>query len=107
MTGELAGALTQRVTLLRANQARDPLGAVAGWTATGESWAAVTPAGRGAANAADAAEALPVWRVTMRPRPLSPGDRLHWRGRTLELVAVEEDPAAGDRMVVIAAERRG
>lgn len=106
MSGELAGALRERVTVSRADEARDPLGAGGGWAIIGEGWAEVRPEARGPLFAGDGRSALPAWRVTMRGDGISVGDRIGWRARTMIVREARVDPALPDRIVAIAEEER-
>ena len=105
---ELAGTLTETVTIERRGAARDALGGAAGsWAAIATAAAAIAPDARGAATAGDAVAGLPLWRVTLRaPSPVAVGDRLLWRSRRLAVRGVENDPRRPDRIILMAEESR-
>jgi head-tail adaptor len=105
MSGELAGALRERVTIERRGGGRDGLaGAVGDWVPQGAVWAGVVPDGVDPAVAAGARDAMPRWTVTMRAgADVLPGDRLLWGDRVLMVAAVETWP---DRMRVRTREQR-
>ena len=99
MSGELAGALRERVELQRRDDARDTIGgAVGDWVSLGMAWAAIEYERAGAGVAGDAADASPWWRVTMRALDVSVGDRMLWIGRVLAVRSVERDPRFPDRL---------
>ena len=99
---ELAGRLRERVTILRADPARDALGGAAPeWVALATRWAAIDPDGTGDAVAGEAADAAARFRITLRPGVAAAiGDRIGWAGRTLRVRAIVEDPATPDRIVL-------
>lgn len=108
MSGELAGVLRERVTLLRRDAARDALGGASGeWAAIGEAWAAIVPDGAGGAVSGDAPDAPQRWRVTLRaPTPATIGDRLGWGARGLRVRGRSDDPAMPDRVTLLVEEVR-
>lgn len=107
MSAELSGRLRERVTIARPDGGRDALGAAdGGWTALGDAWAAIEPAGSGAGVAGEARAALPTWHVTVRARDLRPGDRIGWDDRMLIVREVRMDPMRADRLVASAEEQR-
>ncbi len=108
MSGELSGALTERVAVQRRAEARDDLGGAAGaWTTIATLWAALEPITAAAWGAGDMPVAAPRWRATMRSgADMAAGDRLQWRGRLFAVRAVEADPAAPDRLIVMLEEDR-
>lgn len=107
MSGELAGALRERVELQRRDGARDAIGgAVGDWVPLGMAWAAIEFDRAGAGVVADVADARPWWRVTMRARDILVGDRMLWGGRMLAVRSVERDPRFPDRVRVRAEEAR-
>jgi head-tail adaptor len=107
MSGELAGTLRERVEVQRRDGARDAIGgAVGDWVSLGTAWAAIEFDRAGAGVAADAADASPWWRVTMRARDISVGDRMLWGGRVLAVRSVERDPRFPDRLRARAEEAR-
>lgn len=107
-SAEFAGALKERVTLEYQAAGTDARGAADGaWLSRGTAWAAIVPAGEGAAYAADAVAGEPRYRVTMRRRlDLSVGDRLVWRGRILSVLSFTTDPAQLDRMTCLVEQLR-
>lgn len=103
MSAEFSGALTQRLTLLRRQAARDTLGGASGaWAATGTIWASVVPVASAPWGAGDRPVAAPRWRAMLRSNfDVSPGDRAQWRGLIFAVRAVEADPATPDRIALI------
>lgn len=108
MSGELAGRLSELVTIQRRGGDRDALGGASGaWTAIGDRWASLAPQQSGPLMAGDALDARPRWRVTLRAGSgVAVGDRLGWRGRMLGVRGVVDDPALPDRTVIEAEEER-
>ncbi len=108
MSGEVAGALRERVTIEQPVARRDTLGGrQGGWTYDGAVWARVTPLVPADLAAADALTGLPRWSVTMRKREgVLPGSRLVWRGRFLIVRSGISDPADPARMVLTCEEQR-
>lgn len=108
MSGELAGALSERIELQRRGTARDALGGAAGdWASLGFAWAGLEPDGAGAAVAGQAADSQPRWRVTLRARDdLMLDDRRVWRGRRLRVRSVAQDPRLPDRILLKVEEER-
>ncbi|HWW65319.1 MAG TPA: head-tail adaptor protein [Sphingomonadaceae bacterium] len=108
MSGALAGLLTERVTIERRGGARDALGgAVGDWNAIGVRWARLEPRGYGPLIVGEALDARPRWRVTLRGQSgVAVGDRLLWRGRTMIVRGVMDDPATPDRTLFEAEEER-
>lgn len=107
-TGELAGALDQRVRFERRSEARSPAGDWAGeWELVVERWAAVGLLSRvnQSVSAADTLHSARRWRMILRSGPkVGVGMRALWRGLELRVTGIEDDPAARDRLVVIAEE---
>lgn len=99
---ELAGWLRERIAIERRDPARDAAGGAAGdWTAVGQAWAALEPAGRVAAVEADALRARLRWTVTVRSETdLRIDDRIVWRRARLRVRSVVPDPRTPDRLVV-------
>ena len=108
MSAELAGRLRELVTLQRREDARDAIGGAAGgWRAIGDYRAAIEPRPAGPQEVADALDARPRWRVTLRAGSgARPGDRLAWRGRLIAVRAVTDDPATPERTLIEAEEER-
>jgi head-tail adaptor len=102
MSGEFAGALTQRVVILRRSADRDDLGgADGGWTAIAGAWAAIAPGAPARWGEGDRPAATPRWRAALRSgTDVAPGDRLQWRLLLLAVRTVEADPAAPDRLTL-------
>ncbi len=102
MSAELAGALRERVTIeSRLNQRDVIAGRIAGWSYDGAAWAAVSPIVPGDFNLADSLRNRPRWAVTMRKREgITQRTRLVWRGRFLNVRAVESDPREPAHMVL-------
>ena len=98
MSGGLAGALTERVTLLIRDDARDALGAAAGgWRDDEAIWAAVRPA----RPRDDEIGPVSGWRVTIRSGlGVRPGDRLRWDATTMRVRMTVFDPATPDRLLL-------
>ena len=102
MSAEFAGRLRAKLGLLRRAPDRDALGAAAdAWVENGTAWAWVEPAGTGPPVAADARDAAPLWRLTLRPCDLRVGDRVEWGARTLTVRSIVADPALPDRITAI------
>ncbi len=108
MSGEFAGALTQRVSILRRSDERDDLGgADGGWSVVTGAWAALEPVTAAPWGAGDLPSARPRWRAVLRAgADVSPGDRLQWRLLLLAVRAVESDPALPDRIALTLEEDR-
>ena len=107
MSGGFAGRLRERVTWLGPSAGQDALGAAGeDWTVRDTVWAAVEPEARGALVAGEAAAALPLWRVTMRPCAIAVGDRIELAWATIDVREVRSDPRVPDRIVAIGEERR-
>jgi head-tail adaptor len=108
MSGELAGRLTERVTIERRGGERDALGGASGaWTALGTRWAGLAPQPGGPLVVGEALDAAPRWRVILRAGSgVAVGDRLVWRSRRLAVRGVTDDPARPDRTTIEAEEER-
>lgn len=102
MSAELAGALTQRVSILRRATPRDDLGgADGGWSVVAGAWAALEPVAPASWGAGDLPSARPRWRGVLRVgADVAPGDRLQWRLLLLGVRAVGTDPAWPDRIAL-------
>jgi head-tail adaptor len=101
MSGELAGRLRERVTIVRREDARDVLGAASGdWVTLRNAWVEIAPDAIGASAQADVRSAMPRWTVTMRGEAPLPaiGDRVLWAGRTLMVRSVTADPRRPDEL---------
>lgn len=87
-----SGQLRERITVERPANARDAIGAQTGAASSfGEYWAAVEPFSPGSESEADARTARGRWEITMRRAvPVQPGDTVHWAGRQLRVMTVQE-----------------
>ncbi|MDH7639583.1 phage head completion protein [Sphingomonas oryzagri] len=108
MSGELAGALTQRVSILRRSADRDDLGGASGeWEVVAATWAALEPIAAASWGAGDRPSATPRWRAVLRAGvDAAPGDRLQWRLLLLTVRAGEAAPATPDRIMLTLEEDR-
>ena len=106
--GELAGRLRERVTIARAADDRDALGAADGaWVTVATLWTAVAADGAGEAAVGEAVSVAARFRVTIRAGvAVLPGDRIDWAGRLLRVRSVAEAPELRDRIVLMAEEVR-
>jgi head-tail adaptor len=103
MTGELAGALREQVTIETWVAARDDAGADAGfWRLERTVFAAVVlDAGGSRAVEGAARRSGQRWQVTMRgPAAIGLTSRLLWAGRILSVLSVATDPRQPDRLVL-------
>lgn len=107
MSGEFAGLLRERVTVERlASTPGDDGNATLAWTADGEAWAALAPAGLPDPIAGEGQVSRPRYRLTLRPRPgLGLASRFRWLGRVLTVLRVEPDPRRTDRITLLVEER--
>jgi head-tail adaptor len=102
-----AGTLRERVVLQRRTATQDALGGQEDdWTVIDVVWASVRPAGHGPFHAGDAASAMPVLRVTLRPCDVRVGDRIERIHGFITAREVIVDPALPDRVVAIGELRR-
>ncbi|MBA2932981.1 head-tail adaptor protein [Sphingomonas sp. CGMCC 1.13654] len=108
MSAEFAGALTQRVAILRRSADRDDLGGAAGdWSVVAGAWAALEPITAAAWGEGDLPTATPRWRAVLRVgADVAPGDRLQWRLLLLTVRTVGTDPAWPDRIALTLEEDR-
>lgn len=108
MSGELAGGLARRVTILRRSPDRDDLGGADGnWSVMASAWAALEPVAAAAWGAGDRPSASSRWRATLRAGiDVTAGDRLQWRLLLLAVPTVEADPATPDRITLTLEEDR-
>jgi head-tail adaptor len=108
MSGELAGALTRRISILRRAADRDDLGGASGeWEVVAATWAALEPITAANWGAGDRPTATPRWRALLRAGvDAVAGDRLQWRLLLLTVRAVTADPATPDRIVLTLEEDR-
>lgn len=102
MSGEFAGGLTQRVSILRRSADRDDLGgADGGWAVVAGTWAALEPVTAAAWGAGDLPSARLRWRAVLRAGTgIAPGDRLQWRLLLLVVRSISTDPAWPDRIAL-------
>lgn len=102
MTGELAGALRERVILEKRLGGRDMLGGGNGrYAHLGEAWAAISPLAPGDFTAGESIRASQRWRVILRARSGIDADvRLIWRGWTLAVRGVICDPRDAAQMIL-------
>ena len=88
MSGEFAGALSERVVPLRRIEATDDLGITAEPVAGPARWAEIRPLAESVTVAGDGLRPRARWRVVMRDEGAPEvGDRLRWRGRELTVLA--------------------
>jgi head-tail adaptor len=108
MSGEFAGGLARRVTILRRADSRDDLGgADGGWSVVAGAWAALEPASAVDWGAGDRPAATARWRAVLRAgADVAVGDRLQWRLLLLAVRTIEADPAAADRLTLTLEEIR-
>jgi head-tail adaptor len=108
MSGELAGALRERVRLETRLSDRDAQGGATGkYSYDGEAWAAITPLIPADLTLADAMSARPRWQVTLRKREgLGMRTRLTWRGRYLAVRSLLNDPREPAQLVLTCEEVR-
>jgi SPP1 family predicted phage head-tail adaptor len=100
VSGEFAGRLRERVIIEADAGLRGPGGLPAGqWRVVANVAAAVMPLASAREAEAMALSANPRFRVVIRAHDeVMPGQRLHWRGRILRLMAVTRDPRTPEAM---------
>lgn len=103
MSGELAGRLSERVTLELWQGGSDDLGAATGaWILQGDRWASIRPIELAPSAEADSRSSRRRYQVTLRSEPrLSLLHRLRWRDEVLALLRVEADLALPNRQTLI------
>ncbi|PXA83646.1 phage head-tail adapter protein [Nostoc sp. 3335mG] len=103
MSAEFAGALTQRVSILRRAADRDDLGgADGGWSVIVSGWAVLEPVTAAAWGAGDLPSGKPRWRAVLRAgADVAAGDRLQWRLLLLAVRSIATDPAWPDRIALV------
>lgn len=103
MNGELAGRLSERVTLELWQGSGDDLGGATGsWLALGDRWAAIRPVELAPAAEADSRSSRRRYRVVLRAGPeIGLLHRLRWREQVLSILRVEADPVLKDRVMLI------
>lgn len=98
-----AGELRERITVQRVSTTRDDMGGlIETWADLATLWARVEQASSGEQFRRQQAGATAAWTVTVRWRgDLRPADRISWRGRSFEIVALE-NPDLRRRFLAIA-----
>lgn len=108
MGRELSGLLTERVRIERRREGISALGALRSeWECVAERWAQVSPVSRTALSAVSGDSWLTArrWRVMIRAGvEVSLQLRILWRGRTMRIVGIDQDPAQADRLTILAEE---
>ncbi|MFN7173682.1 MAG: head-tail adaptor protein [Thermaurantiacus tibetensis] len=111
MTAEIAGRLKQRVRLERAVHAPDGAGGShEQWRTVGEHWAEMRPVDALNLSTLVAETRVPFrrWRIMLRSSAeVALGMRLRWRDLDLRVTGIDRDPAAPDRLMVVAEEFGG
>ena len=99
---EFAGTLRERVIIERPVSSRNAMGLQEpGWEEVCRCLAAVTLETVGAESEGQALSAMPKYRVTIRFREgVGVGLRVRWRGRSLMVGQLLDDPRARDRIVM-------
>jgi head-tail adaptor len=99
---EFAGTLRERIVIEAPVTARNAMGLQEpGWNEVCRCQASVVPDGIGAQSQAQALSAMPLYRVTIRPREgIAIGQRISWKGRRLMVRQLLDDPRAKDRIVM-------
>lgn len=99
---EFAGTLRERVIIERPVSSRNAMGLQEpGWEEVCRCLAAVTLETVGAESEGQALSAMPKYRVTIRVRDgVGVGLRIRWRGRSLMVGQLLDDPRARDRIVM-------
>lgn len=99
---EFAGTLRERVTIERAVSSRNAMGLQEpGWEALCDCLAAVVLDTVGPEAEAQALSAMPKYRVTIRARDgIAIDQRVRWKGRSLMVRQLLDDPRARDRIVM-------
>lgn len=108
MTAEFAGTLRERIVIERPSSERTAMGlATGGWEVMARCLAAIEPEGTGPEKEAMALSAMPRFRVAIRPRDGIAMDlRILWRGRTLMVRQLIDDPRQRDRITMRCEETR-
>ncbi len=108
MSGELAGALRERVTIEQRQGTRDAIaGATGRYSYDGAAWVGLTPLIPADLASAMSLSAMPRWSVVMRKREgIGPGTRLIWRQKMLAVRGVVSDPREPAQMVLTCEEVR-
>ena len=85
------GELRERVAVQRRTNTRDSIGGlVESWATLSTVWASVAPKSAGEQYRREQIQASADWTVTVRyDTRFLPTDRISWRGRTFQIVAVE------------------
>lgn len=108
MSGEFAGTLTERIEIEQPIQARNAMGLQEyGWHRIARCLAAVVLEGVGAESEGQALSAMPRYRVTIRKREgIAIDQRVSWKGRTMMIRQLLEDPNFKDRITMRCEEAR-
>lgn len=106
---EFAGTLRERVLIERPISSRNDMGLQEpGWEAVCRCLASVALQSVGPQSEAQALSAMPMYRVTIRWREgIGLDQRITWRGRTLMVRQLLDDPTANDRIAMRCEEVRG
>lgn len=97
---EFAGTLRERVTIERPVSVRNAMGLQEpGWETVCNCLASVTLDSVGPESEAQALSAMPRYRVIIRARDgIELGNRVSWRGRSLAVRQLLDDPRQRDRI---------
>lgn len=100
MSGGLAGALRERITIERTGTERSASGLqVSSWETVATCRAHVRPEGAGPESEAMSLSAMARFRVTIRMREgIEVGQRVRWKGRVMTIRQLIENPDLRDRL---------
>lgn len=108
MAREIAGALGERVRIEQRSGSVDDAGALLeDWKPVAERWAQLIPAGGDMMStvAADTWLSNRQWRVILRSGlTLDLGMRVIWRGRTMRIIGIDDNPLMADRIALLVEE---
>ncbi len=106
---EFAGTLRERILIERPVGARTAMGLrQAAWEPVCRCLASIIPEGAGSEAEAMALSAMPRFRVTIRKRDgISIEQRITWKGRTMMIRQLLDDPREKDRIHLRCEEVRG
>lgn len=110
MSGEFAGALSERILIERPSAERDPTGLQqAVWEKVCECRASVRLESVGPQAQGQVLSAMPRYRVTIRRRDdaIALDQRISWRDRKMLVRELRDDPAMKDRINMRCDEVRG
>lgn len=110
MSGEFAGALSERIVIERQVDERDPTGLrQPGWEKVCECRASVRLESVGAQSQGQALSAMPRYRVTIRRREqeIALDQRITWGSRKMMIRQLLDDPLVKDRLGMRCDEVRG